>query len=335
MSNEKGAPVGWPINVATLVGNDVGALAGVICEEAERAVVKVGGGGDFFFAAPLTDVGDFVGELQDRHVDILQIVSHAGESGGMSLSDVWGSFDVEAANFAAAVAHNRIKLAVVTTCFGGQIADALVTGGAVEVAIGLDMPQTFAVARAFCQAFYRSLARGNTIRRAFSDGKGQAALRGGTDIDKFRLVPDGDVADVPMLVQPAFVFVSAPSEASKSAVTALAKAVSPLPTFHVDDIEAGQTVGDVVAGRIAAAKVIAVIFEGDDIRDADALEQVASAVPKARSGAVRLFPLYLKGTTPNPRVPYGLRRLQPLYLEDSRYGGDYTRVGEDLKKLAG
>ncbi|MCB9543332.1 MAG: hypothetical protein H6703_12910 [Myxococcales bacterium] len=58
------------------------------------------------------------------------------------------------------------------TCYGAKIAEALVQAKAVDVAVGMDMPLPFSVARAFSQGFYRGLARGGRSSGRSPTGSG-------------------------------------------------------------------------------------------------------------------------------------------------------------------
>ena len=169
-----------PVGVCTWVGRDVDDLAHVIMSEVEAEVADAGAGLDFRFEAPLSSAEMVARRVSDGRDGILQIISHAGEDGIMEVSDVWGSLSMTAENLARHLSGASVRVAVVVTCYGAKIAEALVQAKAVEVGVGMDMPLPFSVARAFSQGFYRgqtpvATSRPNGTRRGFQQSPGRTS----------------------------------------------------------------------------------------------------------------------------------------------------------------
>lgn len=322
-----------PVGVCTWVGRDVDDLAQVIMGEVGEEVADAGAWLDFRFEAPVASVDALAAAVASDRYGILQIVSHAGEDGIMEVSDVWGSLSMTPENLARALRGASVRLAVVVTCFGAKVAEALVASGAVEVAVGIDMPLTFSAARAFSRGFYRGLARGRSIARAFADGQRHAAARDGAKVDRLRLFGAAAATEKAVFAPPAFYLVGTPSPARADVIDRLRAALEPHRVFHMRDVQLGTDVGETLASRLEMAQVVMVLFEGERIGDAQALEEVKTAIDEAQRRDARVFPLYLTGTRPSRYVPFGLRRLAPLFVEDPRYGGDFGKVAAALGSL--
>ncbi|MCB9553253.1 MAG: hypothetical protein H6705_15510 [Myxococcales bacterium] len=322
-----------PVGVCTWVGRDVDDLAHVIMSEVEAEVADAGAGLDFRFEAPLSSAEMVARRVSDGRDGILQIISHAGEDGIMEVSDVWGSLSMTAENLARHLSGASVRVAVVVTCYGAKIAEALVQAKAVDVAVGMDMPLPFSVARAFSQGFYRGLARGRSIERAFADGQRHAAARDGVKVDRLRLFGEAAATGKAVFAPPAFYLVGTPSPARADVIDRLRAALAPHRVFHMRDVQFGADVGETLTSRLEMAQVVMVLFEGERIGDAQALEEVKTAIDEAQRREARVFPLYLTGTRPSRYVPFGLRRLAPLFVEDPRYGGDLAKVAAALEAL--
>lgn len=322
-----------PVGVCTWVGRKVDELAKVIMAEVAAEVADAGAWLDFHFEGPVASVEALAAELSSARHGILQIISHAGDDGVMEVSDVWGSLDMAPESLARMLRGASVRVAVVVTCFGAKIAEALVASGAVEVAVGMDMPLPFSVARAFSRGFYRELARGRSIERAFADGQRQAAGRDGEKVDRLRLFGAPTAIAKAVFAPPEFFLVGTPSSAREKMVDELRAALAPARVFQERDVELAESIGETLASRLEMAQVMVVLFEGKRIEDERALEAVSRAIGEVRRRQARVFPLYLTGTEASHRVPFGMSRVQPLFVEEPPYGGDMTKVAEALKKL--
>lgn len=336
-----------PVGVITYRGKsiadtkDVEQLAAGILAEVKAEVLHTGAGVEFAFSPLIAGHDALAKQVQLREAAILHIICHATPGGEMSAEDVWGALDLTPKNLGLLLQGNGIAVVLVTACHGGVIARALVEAGVVEAAIGIDLRLKFSGARAFSRGFFRSLARGCTLGQAVADGKGQAAGRIGSDVDHLHFATRDDATAAKVaFVPPTYYVVGLPSEKSEPVVERLRAALAPDRLLYIDGQGFGEVSADQMLSGLELAKVIMVLFEGERTDDATMLDQVARAVQRASGQVpgqamrrVRVFPLYLEGTTPNPFVPFGLLRLTPAYLEDRRYNGDVEKLAADIKKL--
>lgn len=331
-----------PIGVITYRGTnaadtkDVEPLADGILDEVQAEVRRTGAGAEFRFTPMITGYDNLAAQVQLRKATILQIICHASRDGVMSVDDVWGALGLTPESFARLVAGNGIAVVLVTACHGAGIARALVESGAVEAAIGIDLPLKFAGARAFSRGFFRSLARGRTLAEAVADGKGQAAGRIEGDVDHLHLITRDDATAAKVaFVPPTYYVIGSPSDDHKTVIERLRAGLAPDRLLHVDDAKFGEVETDLMLTGIEMAQLVLVLFEGERIVDPKVLEQVVRVIERAKGHGlpVRVFPLYLTGTTPHRDVPFGMSRVTPAYLQHPRYRGDVEKLAADIKAL--
>lgn len=299
-------------------GDDVGALTKLIFDDTDVAMDDRAAYLDFDLVEVQGSVSRFVDGVQERDYTVVQLISHADAGGYSEVADVWGAFELDPENLARALRGCGVRVVLVTTCFGTAIAEALMKHDACDVAIGFPDPQPFGMARAFSRGFYRSLFHGRTIREAFEDGKGQAAVRFGATIDRMVICEREDgCADRALFAPPVYYFIGSPSERHKATFDRLKAALAAhRPTFHASDKLFGDAGEDLMTTRLEMCQVVMVLFEGQRIRDKDLLNQIAAAIEQAQHRGVRCFPVYLEGTRPHRRLPLGLKRLHPAYIEN-------------------
>lgn len=331
----------WPVGVCFFVGRgeDVKALAGQIDKDIRQVLKEEHAEVDMRLGKPIQqDIEALASTLATDQWPILQFVSHGTPEGDLDVDDAWGQLYVAKDRLSAIVRGHNVKLAIVLSCYGAEIARQLVDDGAVDVAIGMYIPMEFGVALAFSKGFHLSIARGYSIRRAFADGLARASLRASDYPEELHLftAPGSGAADLQMCDPADFFLVGNPSD--DDAIEQMIKALRPHTGFHVDyslfDPEgpnyAGADMAKLMMSRFEAAKVVMLLFEGQRDEDATIAEVVARAVDKAAEGEVRMFPVYLKGTRPNRNLPFGMMRVVPAFLE--RFGS-YEKLGKQLARL--
>ncbi len=332
----------WPVGVCFYVGegDDVKTLAGQMDKDIDKALSEAHADFDVRLGSPIQQNAEKLAtEIQTDRWSILHIVAHGASDGAIAGRDPWGDLMIEKERLSRVVHSHRVRLAVIMSCFGAQVARELVETGAVDVAIGMTTPMPFSVALGFSKAFYHSLAQGRSIRRAFCDGRDMAGLRVDHLPEELHLFskPDSDAPDLKMC-DPADFFLMGRRE-NRKAIRKMIKALRPHTGFHVDaslldpngPVYVGVAKEELMMKRFNAAKVVMLLFEGDQEGDATLAELVTRAVHRAASGDVRLFPVYLKGRGPNPKLPFGLMRLVPACLDD--FDGSYKKLGKYLARL--
>jgi len=323
-----------PIGVLTFAGRDVDGLADGIMNLVTEDIERVGAYRDYRLRPIIRqDFAALADEVEAERNTILQIVSHANKAGEMSIEDIWGHLELDKAALSALLKSHGIEIALITTCFGGRIAEELVGSGAVKIAIGVDLPLPFAAAQAFSQGFHRSLARGLTIQRAFDNAKARALSRSGAEHAAFHLFARKDRhAEKAVLARPELFLIGSDS-LDPGVIDALCESVAPHRAFHPTQLDEGDDVFEALTVRLEMARMIVMLFDGERVRDQHMLTQAQVAVARAWKEGVRIFPMYLRGTEPSLKIPYGWGRVKPLYFRDERYGGEMTRVGATLKRL--
>lgn len=317
-------------------GPKIVELADTLIEDLKDEVRRLGADRHFTFGPIIDSFDELARSIQTGTHRVLQIVSHASGHGDMPIEDVWGEFKLAPEGLIGLLKDNDIDIVLVNTCHGAVIAELLIDAGAVRAAVGIEPAQTAAGARAFTRAFIRSLAMGQTIEKAFANGKGQAAGRLHQHAELFSLFPaDGEVSRERLFSPPDFYLIGHPTDGHVSTVQQLRQALAPCTSFHVDDTQFGDDETEEMLGQLAMAKVIMVLFEGHRVRDARLLEEVVRAVERAARGKARVFPLYLEGTTDSREVPFGLLRVKAAFLQGRKYRGDVTALARDLIPLAG
>lgn len=327
------------VRIVTYHGDDVAGLAAEVVA-AERAELEaLGASRDTTVEAPTADA-----EVLQRHIvdpaplTVLQIVSHASSTGRIAFDypqmpdeGDWRSVGVGGETIAKMVAGRGVRVALILTCYGNRIAEAVTRSGAVDLAIGADRALEMGTSFAFPQGFFRALALGRPLDAAAEDGIAWARPRmEGWDGTLEVHVREG--ADLsPIYGRPVFHLIGEDGEV----VDALVERLRPYRVFHVDRLAFGSLRTAEIEASLEAAKVVMVLFHGERVEDAELLEQVASAVDQARlrGSDVRVFPLYLEGRSHSPHVPYGLRRLTPAYLHGRGIDGSYDALAARLLAL--
>lgn len=324
-----------PVVVCSFVGRDLDQLARGIRHEAVEMTSRSGAYLDFAFEEPISGCENLAARLREGGTTILQIVSHGGEDGTLSIDDVWGSLELDASTLGELLKRASVGIVVLSCCHGAEMARQLAESGACRVAIGVDFPLSLAGVRGFSSAFYHALALGKTIIDAFEAGRAQAVARMGTDINQIKLYTgEAGVEDSLVFHRPTFYFIGDPSEHHEATITALSRSLAPYRVFHVDDTVFGEDEFEMMMANLTMARIFLVLFEGHRVQDARALEQITRAVGHTHGRRARIIPLYLEGTTPNSNVPFNLMRLKPAYLNGRRYRGDVVKLARDLKALA-
>lgn len=316
--------------------DEVAKLGAGIREAVQGEVAEAHATLDFRFDEAVYRMQDLNRALDARQTRILQFVSHGTTEGELLVADLFNALDLTKENLAGMLRSRGVDILIVTACHGGAVARHLVDAGAVRVAIGINAadPISFAASAAFSTAFYGALARGRSIADAFESGRSHAAVRDVIEADRLEIFAESGAAQNEALLEPPdFYIIGSPSEAHASVVEKLRAALRPHTLFHEGDIPFGAATDELLGNRLEMAKVIMVLFEGQRMQNVTNLEQVARAVEKAEFKHARLFPLYLEGTRADNRVPFGLRRLQPAFLEDRRYRGDIEKLAKDLERL--
>lgn len=332
----------WPVGVCFYVGDgpEVKLLADHVHEGVRKAIEQRHAHIDFDLGEPIErDVEALGRAIQSDDRSILHIVAHGDPDGDLEGADEWGDLCVDRRKLSTLIGGHRVHLALVMSCYGAALARQLTEDGAVDVAVGMTVSMPFSVASAFSRGFFDALAAGRTIRQAFADARGVAGLRADDLPDTLHLFEreGSGAADLPMFQPAEFFLLGTPSD--EQAIPRLIEALEPRVGFHVDysllDESSSRYMGldaaRVLLSRFAQAKVVMLLFEGARDEDAKVAELVARAVHRAVGGEVRLFPVYLRGTTPNPNLPFGMFRLVPAYLE--KFGDSYARLGAALQKL--
>jgi len=328
-----------PVRIVTYWGDGVEGLAEEIVNAASDELKAVGAWKDTIVEAPTPDAEQLQRAITaPEPLTVLQIISHASTTGRVLFNypkmpdeGGWRQVGVGGQTIARMLDGRGVRVALVLTCFGDQIAKAVTESGVVDMAIGTDRPFEMGTAFAFPQGFYRSLALGRSLREAAEDGIAWARPRmegwKGTLQPFFR---DG-ADESPLFRPPVFHVIGDDHDAVEALITAL----SPHRVFHIDRAAFGTLREAEIDASLAVARVVMVLFKGHRVEDAELLEQVKTAVDQARlrGRRVRLFPLYLEGTTPSPLVPYGLRRLTPAYLHGRGIDGDYDKLAARLTPL--
>lgn len=353
------------VRVLTYAGTEpeVERLARVIHGVCSREISEVGGGDAIVFDPVVQGVEALTDGVVAERAQILHIVSHASRQGHLEMTDIWGDLALTPVGIVDMLRERGVKVAIVTTCFGVEIARLLVDAQVVDLAVGCNVELSNDVALAFCRGFYRSLAGGRTPYQAAEDGRTSAAPRlrederrrreererrglpapEGGDLPLLEILERAGAYDDPMVDQPVFHIIGDPSEGHAEAIDTLIKELQPHRVFHLNRMRWGDLGPEQIAASIRNARVVMLLMEDDPIIDFELLDQVQAAINRLREGGrrgqrmpFRLFPLYLDGTreTVKPsKVPYGMQRLVPAFLNDRRLGGSYGALAESLKEL--
>ncbi len=335
------------IRVLTYVGleDDVRKLEAVIRQEAEREIeaalgeIKRAGNNDaLHFDDPVRTLEGLSTALSARKAPVLHIVSHAGRDGHMTVQDVWGALSLNADTLAAMVKGSGVRVAIISTCFGAEIARMLYERGAVEIAIGFTKRFPFSAAMAVAVPFFRSLALGRGPRRAAREGERSAAARiekvgnGGQVVIAH---DEENYLDDALVGQPDFHVIGPPS-GDQAPVEALVSNLKGHRVYHVMQTLEGDIAEEGIEESLRNARIIMLLFEGNRIGNDALLEEVSEAIASARERGARLFPLFLKGQNireSKAKVPYGMRRLHPAFLHDPKIGGDWQKMARRLEQL--
>lgn len=327
------------IDVLTYIGqgDDIRQLAEGIRSEVIAEIATVADPvGTIRFPDPVSGLTGLTRALVDRRARILHIVSHADSTGGLTIDDVWGNLQLQPEALAAMVQGNGIELVVVSTCFGAQIAKALVDAGAARVAVGFDGPMRFGVALANAQGFFRALVDDKSPIEAARDGTTWAVPRMQGQTGELKVFSQRYGFPHDPIFGPEFHIIGTPGPDNADAVEHLIAALDPYEATHISAAQWGDFGEENMQRALRTARIILVLlddFVTDDIRGSQQhafYDDVAEAVERGRRGSARVVPLYLSEKV---EPPYGLRRLVPAMLHEPGVNGSYETLGNKLKAL--
>lgn len=346
----------WPVGICFYAGSgpDVARLGkamitGVHDElEAQSALI------DFKLGEPILRDADELARRIGDGPTILHIVSHADEQGRVHAEDAWGDLQIEPDALASLVKGHGVRLAVVLTCFGAEVARALVDADAVDVAIGITTPLGFGAALGFSKGFYGGLGRGWSIQQAFDHGLAHAGLRSADVQDELVLsAAAGKEGCLNLAIcRPADFFIMGADDEHDGIAALIAGLEEPTEDgasfngFHVDysvfehgglPMELGSRLDQLILARLEGSKVIMVLVKNEPADRNVLPDLIARAVEEASYEGIRLFPVYIRGDRRTRRLKYlplGLARLTPAFL--SRFGSEtehWKELGEWLRAL--
>ena len=122
---------------------------------------------------------DLLTELNEYRPHVLHFSGHGTPDGRLVFVDNDDEPEpVDGSAFAAALATAGVdvRVVVLNACFSADLAQRLTDH--VDVAVGMDRPVGDEAARVFATAFYSALGFGNSVARAFGQGKAALELRG-------------------------------------------------------------------------------------------------------------------------------------------------------------
>lgn len=288
---------------------------------------------------PDTEIAQIGQWLDKFRPGIVHLVAHGDEDGAILVKGLYDEKPgttrrVKPEQVAALFAGYEIKLATLRVCNGGPLGHALLAH-VPTVITATSRFVSFSTASEFYKAFYRRLARGQTIATAFA----AAEVAGGAvnASERMELMGDGDVTipfkpapDVDETTKPDVCIIASTFAAHH--VQQMADLLAPLTVMHAsDDTRYGETFDDWADRIISEAPVVMVLHEPrlKDLSGASAdkeeqawyvFDQVVSAISRRiEEPGRRLFPVFLNGKPRRHHVYYGLRRLVGLDVE--REGG--------------
>lgn len=289
------------------------------------------------FRDPVKTVEDLARQLRDPAVRILHLVGHADREGRMTIEDVWGELDLEPRALGKMLVGTGVQAVMASTCHGAKIAEAIVDEAGAPIAIGYDGVLQNAVTLALCQGFYGALVDGASPDQAADDGLRIARNRLENVEGRFRVFTRSqDYHGLP-LFGPEFGIIGTPSEKNAGVVEELQRELEPYEADHVDRQTWGDFGDNEIEYVLRSARILLVLLDDHategydpDGRD-DFFEKVTTAVSRARTGDVRLIPLYISKEITQP--PYGMRRLVPALLHGRDVGGKVEVLADKLKQL--